>query len=72
MYWWRCPNCKEFVDFDHQIETLFDEWGEAEFEPENGVIFHTITCQKCKLSWIMSISQSDYTFVKEAIEDALV
>lgn len=56
---WKCPKCGEIVDFTRQLNYLFDEYGEAEFEPESGVIFHTIFCDNCNSIWTMSISERE-------------
>jgi hypothetical protein len=53
--WWKCPNCGQKVDFTDEMEYVFDEEGEADFDPKHGLFFHTITC-KCGALWTMSIS----------------
>lgn len=54
---WVCPECNEKVDFLEQMQYLFDENGEAEFDAELGVFFHTIICEKCNSCWTISISE---------------
>lgn len=56
---WICPKCGKIVDFTRQLRCLFDETGDAEFEPESGVIFHTIFCDNCNSIWTMSISERE-------------
>lgn len=54
--WWECPNCGAKVDFHEAILELFDEEdGEAYFDPEGGIYFHTIKCE-CGCSWTMGMS----------------
>jgi len=54
--WWICPNCDTPVDFQGQMEEVFDPDNmQAEFEPKNGLYFHTISCD-CGVDWIVSIS----------------
>ena len=57
-YFWECPNCHAKVDVLKQLDSLFDEDGEAEFAVEKncGLWFHTIFCPKCEARWVMSIS----------------
>ncbi len=59
---WKCPNCKEKVDFAEQMSLVFDEDGKSEFDAERGLIFHTIMCD-CGANWTVSISDM------EVIED---
>lgn len=63
---WRCPNCGNKVDFTGDlIDTCFDpEDGEAYFDPEHGIIFHTIFCHSCGASWIMDIGSMSREFIK--------
>lgn len=56
MLHWKCPNCKEKVDFNNQMDYVFDEDGEADFDPKKGLYFHTIVCN-CGANWIVSISE---------------
>ena len=64
--WWRCPNCGNKMDFTEElIDTGFDsEDGEAYFDPEHGIIFHTIFCHSCGASWIMDIGSMSREFIK--------
>lgn len=64
--WWRCPNCGNKVDFTAElIDTCFDAVdGEAYFDPEYGIIFHTIFCHSCGASWIMDIGSMSREFIK--------
>jgi len=55
--YWKCPNCKSKVDFEKQLKYVFDEKGEAEFDPETGLWLHTIECGKCDAEWTMSVSK---------------
>lgn len=54
---WKCPNCNENVDFREQMDSVFEN-GEADFNPENGLVFHTINC-KCGVYWTVSISEME-------------
>ena len=56
--YWICPKCERKVNFYKQVDLLFDENGEAEFDAKNGVYFHTIDCE-CGVEWIMSISDME-------------
>lgn len=64
--WWKCSNCGSKVDFTEELTgTCFDEEdGEACFDPEHGVIFHTIFCNTCGASWIMDIGDMSCEFIK--------
>lgn len=53
---WICPLCGNEVKFEEQVKQLFDEIGEAEFDPESGLYFHTIICDGCDSNWTMTIS----------------
>lgn len=53
--WWECPSCGKRVDFNEQISELFNNNGEAYFDPNRGVWFHTIECE-CGCKWIMTLS----------------
>lgn len=53
---WKCPNCKSTVDFIGEMEYVFDENGEADFDPKSGLMMHTIQCGECPTVWIMSMS----------------
>lgn len=53
--WWECPRCGQKVDFIKQVGELFEEDGEASFDPNGGVWFHTISCD-CGCEWIMELS----------------
>jgi len=46
--WWYCPKCGRIVNFQKQLNYLFDEDGESEFDPKGGVYFHTIFCDSCR------------------------
>lgn len=54
--YWECPNCKDKVNFEEQMNDVF-EGGEADFDPELGLFFHTIMCDSCNANWIVSISK---------------
>lgn len=55
--WWECPNCGEKVSFNKQMFNCFDYGdGSADFSPESGIFFHTITCE-CGAYWVMSLSE---------------
>lgn len=54
--YWKCPNCKEKVNFTDQMEYVFDEDGEADFDPKRGLMFNVIDC-KCGAEWTVSISK---------------
>lgn len=54
--WWKCPNCKGKVDFTHEASEVFDEDGEADFDPSMGLFFHTLFCA-CGNAWSMTISK---------------
>lgn len=56
--WWNCPCCGEDVDFQGQLESVFEEDGQPMFsvKEDSGLYFHTIFCQKCRAFWTMSIS----------------
>lgn len=58
---WKCPNCKEKVDFEKQMGFVFDEEGEADFSAKSGLYFHTILCAnlKCNAGWAVSISEME-------------
>ena len=55
--WWHCPRCGEKVDFQEQLETCFEEDGEASFsvKEKDGNLLHRISCNKCKVSWVIFI-----------------
>lgn len=54
--WWKCPSCGARVDFYKQLTEIFDsDDGKGLFDPEYGVIFHTIFCA-CGAEWTISIS----------------
>lgn len=55
--YWKCPNCKSEVDFTGEMEYVFDEDGEADFDPKSGLMMHTIQCGECPTEWIVSISK---------------
>lgn len=58
--WWKCPNCQRKVDFSQQLLYVFDgEDGEAVFDPNSGIYFHTISCE-CGCDWIMTLSEMIY------------
>jgi hypothetical protein len=38
------------------MEYMFDEEGEADFDPVRGLYFHTIYC-KCGVYWVVTISK---------------
>lgn len=65
--WWKCPNCGSKVDFTEELlGACFDaKDGEAYFDPEHGIIFHTIFCNVCGASWIMDIGNMSREFIKE-------
>jgi hypothetical protein len=54
--WWKCPHCQSKVDFTEQMNYVFDETGEAEFDAEHGLFFHTIFCDECDARWTTGIS----------------
>jgi hypothetical protein len=55
--WWICPNCDTPVDFQGQMEEVFDpDDMQAEFDPESGLWLHTISCD-CGADWIVSIGR---------------
>lgn len=56
--WWKCPNCGNKVEYIKEMEFVFDEEGEAEFNPRHGMSFHTILCE-CGASWITSIGEME-------------
>lgn len=64
--WWKCPNCGSEVDLTEELlDSCFDaDDGEAYFEPETGIFFHTIFCSTCKASWVMSIGGMSREFIK--------
>lgn len=66
-FWWKCPNCGNKVDFTEELkDSCFDsEDGEACFEPETGIFFHTIFCHMCEASWVMSIGGMNREFIKD-------
>lgn len=57
--YWDCPKCKAEVDFQKQMNYVFGEDGEAEFDAESGLWLHTIECEneECNANWIVSISK---------------
>jgi len=55
--WWNCPKCGKEVDFSKQMAEVFDENGEAFFDEEKGIYFHTISCDTCGSDWIMTLSE---------------
>ena len=57
--YWKCPKCKSKVDFKSQMEYVFSDDGEADFDPKNGLYFHTIDCKtkECGANWIVSVSE---------------
>lgn len=59
--WWECSNCGEVVDFTKEASSVFDEDGEADFDPNSGLFFHTLFCNnvECGTTWIMSISEAN-------------
>jgi hypothetical protein len=56
--WWKCPNCESKVDFTDEMSFVFDEEGEADFDPKSGLWFHTIMCD-CGASWSVSIGKME-------------
>lgn len=54
--WWKCPNCNSKVDYSNEMSFVFDEEGEAEFDPKRGLMFHTIMCD-CGANWSTGISE---------------
>lgn len=56
--WWKCPDCKEEVDFTKEMSFVFDENGQSEFDPKHGLIFHTVECE-CGNNWTVSISEPE-------------
>lgn len=55
--WWECPICGERVNFTEEMQSgCFDNKGEAEFDPQRGIYFHTLFC-KCGARWVMSLSE---------------
>lgn len=56
---WICPKCGTQIDFHDQVKYLFDDTGDANFDPESGVILHLITCDVCESYWTMSISKRE-------------
>lgn len=56
--YWQCPNCKEKVNFSEEMSYVFDEEGEADFDPSRGLFFHTIYCE-CGINWNVSISKPE-------------
>ena len=57
-YFWTCPNCGARVDGIRQIaDGLFDETGEANFDPAQGAYVHTISCPECGLKWLTGIDE---------------
>jgi hypothetical protein len=61
--WWQCPNCNRYVNFSEQITQMFDESGEALFEPSIGYFFHMISC-KCGTYWTASISAASGVLIQ--------
>lgn len=65
--WWTCPNCGSKVDFINELTgSCFDKsTGKANFtvNEDGGIIFHTIFCNTCGASWIMSLSGMDNSFI---------
>lgn len=55
------------MDFTEELTgACFDEEdGEAHFDPEHGIIFHTIFCSTCGASWIMDIGDMSRKFIKD-------
>lgn len=56
---WNCPKCQSKVDFEKQMNYVFEEDGEAEFDPKHGLWLHTIDCdnQECNATWIVTVSK---------------
>lgn|GEM_PF-6177844 len=55
---WICPNCGNRISFTNQLYEIFDhETGEAIFDPETGVFFHTLVCDGCCAEWVMAIGR---------------
>ena len=58
--YWRCPKCNEIVDFTKGMREVFSgntqDGYEADFDPKDGLYFHTIFCEKCDSNWVVSIS----------------
>ncbi|MBO5424414.1 MAG: hypothetical protein J6A25_02775 [Lachnospiraceae bacterium] len=57
-FWWYCPKCNNKVYFDEVVHTLFDDDGEAWFEPKSGVPFYYLKCRnnECNARWNIQIS----------------
>ena len=58
-FWWYCPKCRNKVSFNRVVETLFDDDGEAWFEPDSGVPFYILKCsgKECGATWNIEISE---------------
>lgn len=59
--YWNCPKCKSKVDFQKQMDYVFDEEGGADFDPKSGLWFHSIECENeiCNAVWIVSIGKME-------------
>ena len=59
--YWICPKCSSRVDFEKQMGYLFEDDGEASFDPNGGIYFHTISCENenCSTDWVMCMSGMD-------------
>jgi len=53
--WWECPRCEKKVYFLKQLSEIFDDNGEAKFEPSLSMGYDYIRCD-CGAKWIISIS----------------
>ena len=59
-YFWNCPRCEAKVNaLEQLVTTCFDEFGEAEFDPNFGLTVHTIRCPNCGAEWYLSVSEMD-------------
>ena len=59
-HWWICPNCHSVVDFNKEMDYVFEEDGEASFDAISGMWFHTITCEVCPAKWTISLSNMQF------------
>ena len=52
--WWVCPICGHKVSFLDQLKDVFEEDGEASFDPKYGILVHSIICT-CGAIWTLSL-----------------
>lgn len=63
---WKCPKCNSVINFQFQLEKLFDMFKEAMFETnECGGFKHIISCFYCGAYWNINLSNIIINQIKE-------